>query len=534
MGGGSKTQNVVQTDMPEYAKPYFLDAMDRAQAFSETSQPQYTADRIADQNAWIGKSDSMIHNIANQGMPQTDAAMAYTRNQMNNAANIGRGFNTQFNAAGFQAGNARPYAGFNAAKVSPYAGFQANQSQDFSNLFRGSQFNQIAAPEASQFDRYGGFQAGQATEMGLADAEAGTAKGIASYMDPYNELVTKRLKDSLREEHQISAAGRNAAAVSAGAFGGSRQGVQEGLAEEKLLDRMAKVEAEQGSAAFQQARAAFEADRAANMDVNRMRLDERGRVQGTNISEQARVQGASAAENARIQEAAAQEQARVQGISIDEARRIQSSTAAENARVQEQKAAELARVQGMNVEEFARVQQQQAAELARVQGISVQEAARIQQAEAAEIARVQGISIDEAARVQTANAQERARVQQANLQKELAQRDYQMQGMQFGAQQAQQLSQLEDAARAGDIQAAQMLETIGLRKQGVQQQKMDLNYQNFIEQRDAEQRKLEQLMSIMRGVPIGSTQTTEVPYNPFQQALGAGISGLGLYRGLYG
>jgi hypothetical protein len=169
-----------------------------------------------------------------------------------------------------------------------------------------------------------------------------------------------------------------------------------------------------------------------------------------------------------------------------------------------------------------------------VQGISVEEAARIQASEAQELARVQGISIDEAARVQAANAAERSRIQAAQAAENMAQREFQLSTLGFTSEQLNQMSALEDAARAGDIQSAQLLETIGAARRADTQAKLDIDYQDFLRQQNYEKQQVSDLMGIMRGVPIGQTQTTFTPYNPVQQALGAGISALGLYRGLYG
>ena len=273
-----------------------------------------------------------------------------------------------------------------------------------------------------------------------------------------------------------------------GAFGGSRQAVMEGIAQDELLDRMAQIEAEQGSKAFQAARSAFETDRAAQMDVDRQRLAERARSQGLTLEEAARVQGAATQERARVQSASAGE--------------------------------------------LSRIQEAQAAELARTQGISISEASRIQQANAEELARVQGISVEEAARIQAANAAEQSRIQQAQSDENFRQREFQRSMMEFGAEQAAQVAKLEEAARAGNIQAAQLLEGIGAAQRADEQARIDLNYQDFLAQRDYGRNQLNFLNNIMRGVPVTPSTSTFTPYNPVQQALGAGISALGLYKGL--
>jgi len=552
MGKGKSTQqSVVQTDIPEYAKPYFIDIMNRATAESKDQYVPYKGERLAGPTQDILTSRGMIRDVAKAGTPATDAALKSAQGLASLAGKLGQQDPYQFSASQFSATGVKPYAGFDETDVSGYKGFKAADFRDVSNLYKAgdaSAFTGFKAGKATpyaEFDQYGGFEAGRATAGKLSDAGTATAKDIKSYMDPYSQLVTKQLTKSLRKEAGKSAAERGAQAVSAGAFGGSRQAVMEGIAESELLDRIASVEAEQGSKAFQEARSAFEADRAARMDVEKARLAERARAQGINIDEAARVQQAESAEAARYQEAQAAELARTQGINIDEARRVQQDKAAEfaraqgldiqeAARVQAAVANEKARIQSANAEELARIQSSQAAELARVQGISVEEAARVQAAEAAEIARVQGITVDEAARVQAANAAEKARIQAAQAAEDMAQREFQLSTMGFQSSQLDQIAKLEDAARTGDIQAAQLLESIGAAQRADQQAKLDLQYQDFLRQQNFEQQQLSDLMGIMRGVPVGETQTTFTPYNPIQQALGAGISALGLYKGLYG
>ena len=549
---GDSTTQVIQTDIPEYFQPYAEDIMTRATAVSTRPYVPYDAERIAPVSPDTLASEAVIRGIAAQGMPQTQAAIDYTGQMMGYLPQVMQGGPYQFDAyGGFQQGQADPYAGFQETQVDPYAGFQAYGGfEDQSGIFQPgqvSEFRGFRAGEADPyagFEQYGGFQAGRARAGQFTKAGTATAEDLQSYMDPYRELVTDRMKERIREDYERSREERSARAVSAGAFGGSRQAVEEGVAERGMLDRLAQIEAEQGSAAFQQARSAFEADRAARLQTEQAQIAEIARTQGISIQEAARVQQNQAQEAARFQEAQAQELARTQGISIDEARRVQQDRAAEfaraqglsvqeGARVQAAVAQERARIQNADASEFARIQQAQAQELARVQGISVDEAARVQQQEAAEIARVQGISIQEAARVQAANAAESARVQQAQAAEDMAFRNFQLQGMGFGMDMAGQLAQLGEAARAGDIQAAQFLESIGTAQRAREQEYYDLQYQDFLRQQNYEQQQLAGLMGIMRGIPMGSIQTTQVPNNPAQQALGAGVAGLGLYQSMY-
>ena len=466
--GGGGPQQVVQTDLPTYAKPYFLDIMDRAATESKRGYTPYGGSRIASQNYDIFDSRDMVRDLARRGSPDTKAASAYTKKLIGDAEFVGRQNPFQFSASKFDESKVSPYSGFEAGTAAPYSKFEAANFKDLSGAFQRGKTGSL--------------------DSTLADVQRGTARGIEDYMDPYQKLVTERLKKSVQEDAQKAKAGRSAQAVSSGAFGGSRQAVMEGIAQDELLDRMAQIEAEQGSKAFQAARSAFETDRAAQMDVDRQRLAERARSQGLTLEEAARVQGAAAQERARVQSARAGE--------------------------------------------LSRIQEAQAAELARTQGISISEASRIQQANAEELARVQGISVEEAARIQAANAAEQSRIQQGQADENFRQREFQRSMMEFGAEQAAQVAKLEEAARAGNIQAAQLLEGIGAAQRADEQARIDLNYQDFLAQRDYGRNQLNFLNNIMRGVPVTPSTSTFTPYNPVQQALGAGISALGLYKGL--
>lgn len=111
-----------------------------------------------------------------------------------------------------------------------------------------------------------------------------------------------------------------------------------------------------------------------------------------------------------------------------------------------------------------------------------------------------------------------------------------LQALGFTSQQAQQMVGLGETGRAADIQSAQLLEAIGKSQMGREQEALDMAYQDFIRQQAYPEQQLQMYSSILRGVPVqpGVTTTAYTPYNPMQQALGAGLAGIGLYRGLTG
>jgi hypothetical protein len=104
-----------------------------------------------------------------------------------------------------------------------------------------------------------GVSAGQ-TQVG--EFGAPTAE---KYMSPYQQAVTEAQKREAVRQANMQRASRSAAAVRAGAFGGSRQAVQEGMAEEALQRQLGDIEAVGRQKAFEGAQAQFERDRAASL-----------------------------------------------------------------------------------------------------------------------------------------------------------------------------------------------------------------------------------------------------------------------------
>tara|TARA_B100002019_G_scaffold251526_1_gene232010 strand:- start:7747 stop:8610 length:864 start_codon:yes stop_codon:yes gene_type:complete len=97
-----------------------------------------------------------------------------------------------------------------------------------------------------------------------------------------------------------------------------------------------------------------------------------------------------------------------------------------------------------------------------------------------------------------------------------------------------QLATMGGSRRAADIQNAQLLEGIGKSQLGEKQAELDMGYQDYLTQQNFTKDQLGFLSNILQGVPIQPNQqiTNFQSYNPLQQALGAGIAGLGLYRGM--
>jgi len=506
-GGSSQqaptNQTVTQTNIPKEFMPYFERLVGRAEAQSQQPYQPYGAPRIAQSSQFgdIGASRDMTRDIAGSGITGLATAQGTAMDNIGLARQLGQYGPGNFSEfGGFQATQASPFTGFSATPGQEFTGFQAGQATPFSDFQAGQ-----AAPfsDFSEAD-YQQYQFGPSGQF--------TGSSVGQYMDPYMQQVVDVEKAKAIEDYGIQRGARNARAVQAGAFGGSRQAVQEGLAERDLMDRQRDIQSRGLSTAYGDAQRMFEADRAARMSTDQAQAGEASRVQS-----------GLAGEAARVQQARAAELARTQGIGIEEA-----------ARVQQARAAELARTQGISIEEAARIQQAQAGEASRVQGMAQQDAARVQAAQAAELARTQGISVDEAARIQAAQAAEQGRVQTGMEASRQFGAGQGLAALGAAGSEAGRLAALGEQGRAAEIQNAQMLEAIGKAQQGEAQAGLDIGYQDYLRQQGYPQEQIGFMADMLQGLPVAptSSQTQQgyQSYNPLQQTLGAGLSALSLYK----
>ena len=103
--------------------------------------------------------------------------------------------------------------------------------------------------------------ASQQGQAGLGQAQGMTAganynfdpTSYQSYMDPYMEDVIQQQYKDIQRQGDIQKQGANAQAVGAGAFGGSRQGIQQAEMNRNILDQQAKTGSQLRSAGFKQA-----------------------------------------------------------------------------------------------------------------------------------------------------------------------------------------------------------------------------------------------------------------------------------------
>ena len=387
-GGGQPTttkQEITQTNLPEYVRPYFERLLQRTESESKREYEPYGGQRIADPSADLLSSEQMVRDIAGRGLPGLDKAFS--------ALDTGSGLIGQ--------------------GVGKY-GLGERLVGEGSEVARGT-LGDLGKATARTEQAFG-FDPYQ-----FADARQFTGEERDRYMSPYLEGVLDVQKRRAREDFLKSMPQQAATAIGAGAFGGSREGVQRAEAQSDLLDRLSDIEATGRQQAFDRASQLFEADRRAEMGLDQTRAGERREAERLGL-------GAA-------QQLAGMGQTRL-GV-------------------------------GQALGGFG----------GQLAGFG------------------QGI---------------------AGL------------GGQFG-QLGGQYANLAAKARAGDVEAARMLEQIGKAGMARDQAGLDLAYDDFKRQQAFPQEKLGLLSSVLRGIPVQpSTMTRQMtPFDPFGRAIGLGLTALG-------
>ena len=164
---------------------------------------------------------------------------------------------------------AKPYFERNIAKAEaefgkPYQGYTGQRlaGPDAATMQSRQQLEGVAGTGISGLGTAQNFATQgmqRATDLGTVDTFTGA--NVAQYMSPYQQNVVDVQKQRALQDFNRMQGARSAKAVQAGAFGGSRQAIQDSLAQEQLLDRMAGIQATGQQAAFESAARQFGADR---------------------------------------------------------------------------------------------------------------------------------------------------------------------------------------------------------------------------------------------------------------------------------
>jgi hypothetical protein len=480
MGGGSSGPSSTTTNtsnLPEYARPYFERMMERAEAESNQPYVGYDAQRLAGFAPDVQQGFGITRGVAARGTPEVDQAAGIAGRPVNieamsaGAADIG---GARHGISGATLAGAQNMYG---ARQSAAGASQVGAGDIYTSRGMTQRTLDRGGMETEQNRNMAGLAASRGMEAGdyrsNAIQQQAFGRGQAQeYMSPYMEEVVARQKAAAVRDFDEGKGSRDTAAIRAGAFGGYRSAIQEGVAQRGLGERLSDIEATGRQRAFESAQAQFERDRAASMSA-----------QGTTEAQRL---------------AAAQYGLAGAGLGLQGAQAMGQFTAAQQA----------AGLQGAQAMSQLGLAERQAA---------LQQAGMLGQFAATE----QGLGY------QGADALARLGMGQQNI--SLAQQTAQQNA---AMQQAQMLGQLGAQRQGLTLQQAQALQQQGGAQQQQQQREFDLAYGDFLRQQEADKQQINFMSNILRGVPVQPTQVRNVYENPnpLAQFGGLGIAGIGLAR----
>ena len=363
-GGGSQQSTSYQTNIPEYLRGPAERMVTRGETLSEQAYQPYTGQRIADFTPAQQEAFQQVYGMQTPG-------------EFGAAA---QGVSTGYGAAAGAAGLGNAYAGSAAQRAGNFGVGDFTAANQGVNLAYGDAAT--AAQRAGNFG-IGAFDAADqgvgmsqtAATLGALRANAydsgqfGTAEA-QQYMSPYQQAVTDVAKREAAVEAQQANRMLASNAAKAGAFGGSRFGLEQAQVYRSGLQNLSDIQTKGSQAAYENAQAQFERDRAARMSGEQLAL------QGTGMAAQYGLAGAQTL----AQQQQARESQRMQ------AEQLAATTSQEQARMAMQGAQTLA-------------QQEQAREAQRVQA----EQLALQGSQLASQTALQGGQLESNAALQGAN-----------------------------------------------------------------------------------------------------------------------------------
>lgn len=305
MGGGgsqptSTTSTVTQSNLPEYARPYFEQMMQRSQAALSTPYQTYGQERIA---GFTGQQQQVQNNILNQKTP----------GQFATASSLGQ----QAGLAALQAGKYTP-GQFGFQQVNPMMQWAPQMGSAQSDY----------QPDLNYFQMQG---PGSFTQQGTAE----------QYMSPYmqNVLDVQR-REAIRGAKQGQLA-QDLGAARQGTYGGSRQLLASMERERNLGQQLNDIEATGMQQAYQNAQQQYNTEQGLGQQANIQNLQAALQTQGlgAQYGTQMALANLSNEQQAMVQNQAAILQ--TQGLNAQQA--MQAALANQQYGMDAQKAAEQSR-----------------------------------------------------------------------------------------------------------------------------------------------------------------------------------------------
>jgi len=161
---------------------------------------------------------------------------------------------------------ARPYAKESLAKASaladsPYQTYGGERIAQFSPLQQGA-FGRAEGQQVAGQIGFGTGLAGMAGTSSFSDPNA-----AASFMSPYMQQVVDQQMSSAQRQADIASTQRGAQAVRAGAFGGSRQAIENAEAARALASQKGQIQTTGLQSAFERAQQQFNQEQATRINA---------------------------------------------------------------------------------------------------------------------------------------------------------------------------------------------------------------------------------------------------------------------------
>jgi hypothetical protein len=486
----------------------------KAEAAAETPYQTYGGQRIAGPTA---EQQAVRQNVAGMGnVGQYDVA-----SQMAGVAGMGAAsaMGTQYSPSTMQQFYQGPQ--FQGMGID-YLSTQAPQLQQYqmgpTPMARAAQTGAAAPVYGPQLQQYAMGPAERAMTGSFAQPGAAEA-----YMSPYMQNVVDVQTREAQRQADIAKTQRGAKAVGAGAFGGSRQAIEEAEAARNLATQKGDIQAQGLQSAYQQAQQAYQTDAQRQLQTQLANQQAGLTVGGQNLGAALQTQGLGAQTGMQAQ--LANQQAQQQALMANQQARQQVGLANQQAGLttQQQNLAAMLGVQQLGAQTGMQSQQlNQAAQLqAQQQALGQNEFANRFAQQNAQLAAQYGLSGQELA--------ERSRQFGADLG---------LRGLTTGIQGATQaaatMGQLGGAQQQSALDLAKAQEAFGSFGQQQSQQQMDLAYQDFLNQQRYPYTQMGFMSDILRGsgnlAGTGGYAMYQQPPSQMQQMVGPGLLGLGMYR----
>lgn len=568
MPGGSDTPPTQQVNsttttnnLPEYARPYYENILQRSQAESYRPYTPYEGQRIAGFTPDQQALQTEVRNMQTPGQFGAASDLAYGAGL--NAASAGQYAPTAVINQQVQMPHLDRYSMMGPGNV-----FSREMNAPMMNTAQ-TEFNpnlqnlQMGGPREVGSQQVSGYTVDAARtnfnpnlqNLQMDAPEQFGNQQAQQYMSPYVQNVLDVQKREAVRDAQKTQLAQDLGAARQGTYGGARQLLAATERERALGQQLGDIQARGLQSSYENAQAQFERDRSAGMTAGQQNLQAGLQTQqlGTQTGLQAALANLSSEQQTNAQNQAAINQA--MGMNAEQAMRAALANQQAGLTVGQQNLQA-----GLQTQQLGTQTGLQAA----LANLSSSQQANVQN-QAAQL-QTQGLNSEQAMRAALANQQMGFNVGQQNLQAAMQRQQLGTQsGLQAAlanqssnldaqrlAEQSRQFgSQQGLAANAQALEAGRTLGNLGLTQQQADMQRLgmqgasadqyqqqrqrqyDTAYADFLRQRDYPMELLGQYSNLLRGVPVGlnTTGTTyATPPSMASQVIGTGLGAASLAR----